>query len=74
LSASTKDADFPSILIVDRGGTGNSDFIEVHIFGPVNKYSIEKVVGPNPKTREDRLIAKRLEKKLSEIDIALELI
>jgi hypothetical protein len=74
LSASTKDADFPSILTVDRGETGNSDFIEVHIFGPINKYSIEKIVGSNPKTKEDRLISKRLEKKLAEIDIALELI
>jgi hypothetical protein len=27
LSAGTKDADFPSILAFDRGGTGNSDFI-----------------------------------------------
>ena len=37
LSAGTKDADFPSILANDRGGTGNSDFIEVHIYGPLDK-------------------------------------
>jgi hypothetical protein len=72
LSAGTKDADFPSILAFDRGGTGNSDFIEVHIYGPLNKYSVEKVIGPVPRTREDRLIFRRLERKLSEIGATLE--
>ena len=72
LSAGTKDADFPSILANDRGGTGNSDFIEVHIYGPLNKFSVEKVIGPKPRTREDRLIVKRLQRKLSEIGATLE--
>ncbi|WP_026606032.1 hypothetical protein [Methylocapsa acidiphila] len=72
LTAATADADFPSILACDRGGTGNSDFIEVHIYGPLNMHTIEKVVGPKPRTREDRLIFKRLEQKLSEIGAKLE--
>ena len=71
LSASTKDADFPPILAFDRGGTG-SDFIEVHIYGPLSKYSVEKVIGPKPRTREDHLIFRRLDRKLSEIGVTLE--
>jgi hypothetical protein len=54
VTASTLDVDFPRILVRDRGGTGNSDFIEVHIFGTVNRYTIERLIGPTPKTREDR--------------------
>jgi hypothetical protein len=73
LTANTQDADFPSILVNDCGGTGNSDFIEVHIYGPLNKYSVEKIVGPKPRTREDRLIAKRLERQLYEIGATLEM-
>lgn len=72
LSPNTKDADFPSLLAIDRGGTGNSDFVEVHIYGPLNKYSIEKVIGPEPRTREDRLIVRRLRRELSEIGATLE--
>lgn len=72
LSETTQDADFPRILAADHGGTGNSDFIEVHIYGPLSKYSIKKVVGPQPRTREDRLIADRLRRKLAEIGAALE--
>ncbi len=72
LSADTKDADFPSILAADRGGTGNSDFIEVHIYGPLNIYSVEKVIGPEPRTREDRLLVRRLGRKLSETGATLE--
>jgi hypothetical protein len=72
VTADTKDAEFSSILATDRGGTGNSDFIEVHIFGPLNKYTVEKVIGPKPRTREDRLILKLLKRKLSEIGATLE--
>ncbi len=72
LAANTKDADFPSILAFDRGGTGNSDFIEVHIYGPLSRYTVEKVIGPEPRTKEDRLIFRRLKRWLSEIGATLE--
>jgi hypothetical protein len=68
----TCEADFPAILVRDGGGPGNSDFIEVHIYGPLNRYTIERVVGPTPRTREDRAIWKRLERLLSDIGAYLE--
>ncbi len=68
----TPEAKFPTILVHDRGGTGNSDFIEVHIFGPLNRYTIEKLIGPIPKTREDRLIWRRLERELKTLGISVE--
>jgi hypothetical protein len=66
------DVKFPAILVNDRCGTGNSDFIEVHIFGPVNRYTIERLIGPIPKTREDRLIWRRLERRLKNLGISVE--
>jgi len=68
----TSEADFPAILVRDRGGSGNSDFIEVHIYGPVNRYTIERVLGPRPRTPEDRVTWKRLERLLSDVGADLE--
>jgi hypothetical protein len=72
ISPTTGDGDFPSILANDRGETGNSDFMEVHIFGPVNKHTVKKISGPMPKTREDRLLWKSLKRKLAEVGAELE--
>jgi hypothetical protein len=74
LTSITLDTDFPGILVRDRGGTGNSDFIEVHIFGTLNRYSIERLIGPAPKTREDRVIWQRLQRQLGLLSIPVETI
>jgi hypothetical protein len=74
LTSTTQDTDFPRILVNDRGGTGNSDFIEVHIFGPLNRYTIERLIGPAPKTREDRLLWRRLGRQLGTVGIPVETI
>lgn len=72
LSAETKDVEFASILAIDRGGTGNSDLIEVHIYGPLSKYSIEKVIGPAPLAEGDRIIVNQLKRTLAEVGATLE--
>lgn len=72
INSDTKDDDFPHILLNDRGGTADSDFIEVHIFGPLNQQSIERVIGPVPKTRDDRLIWQRLQRQLAKAGIEVE--
>jgi len=38
----------------------------------VNRYTIERVVGPRPRTREDRVTWKRLERLLSDVGADLE--
>lgn len=48
--------DFAGILQSDNGGTGDSDFIEVHIHGTLNRKTIEKVVASAPSNRDDRLL------------------
>jgi len=74
VTAVTQDADFPGILVADRGGTADSDFIEVHIFGPINRYTIERIYGENPRTREDRLIWSKMQRQLRAQGIAVEVI
>lgn len=48
--------DFAGILQNDNGGTGDSDFIEVHIHGTLNRKTIEKVVAATPSSRDDKLL------------------
>lgn len=72
IDAKTRDLDFPQILLKDRGATDNSDFIEVHVYGPLNKYTVERVVGPMPHARENKLIWRRLERLLGDIGATLE--
>jgi hypothetical protein len=74
LSEHTKDNEFPGILVKDKGGTESSDFIEVHIFGLINRYTIENVYGPKPMTREDRLILQKLERQLKSLGVPMEII
>jgi len=74
VTSATLDADFPHILVRDRGGTGDSDFIEVHIFGTLNRYTIERLIGPAPKTREDKLIWEKLRRQLASLGIPVETI
>jgi len=50
----------------------DDDFIEVHIWGPIHRTAIERVVGPKAKSREDRVLWNSLETKLSEVGAVLE--
>lgn len=72
INPGTLESNFPEVLASDRGGTTSSDFIEAHIFGPINSHTIEALIGPVPKTREDRLIWSRLERQLTSLGIRVE--
>lgn len=67
LRPTTDPSEFPRILLEDRAGTGDNDFIEVHIFGSFNRNSIEKVIGPPPTRREEKVLWARLKRLMSEI-------
>ena len=67
IGSATNATEFPAILI---GGTGQ-DFVEVHIFGALDRGSIERIVARKPKGRPTesswrRLIAIRLWRFCSE--------
>lgn len=61
--------DFPAIMQSDNGGTGDSDFVEVHIFGTINLKAIAKVVAVGRMAQADRVIWRAIEKKLTDAGV-----
>lgn len=54
ISNATQEADFPRILLDTHTDPNNPDFVEVHIFGPISRQSIERVVLQKPSDSVDR--------------------
>ena len=52
----TSAGEFPAILV---GNTGQ-DFVEVHIYGPLSRGSIERIVARKPKTEVDRVLLEEI--------------
>lgn len=69
----TVSAEFAGILARDGGGTANSDFIEVHIFGAITRNTIESVHARKPKTKEDRVIWNKMARSMSDMGIGIEI-
>ena len=64
LRADAEDRDFPGILQQSTGDTAADDFIEVNIYGPLNRRSIERILGKAPKRKADQIIVADLRRKL----------
>lgn len=65
LSAKTAPSEFPTILLNQGTSRGNADFVECHIFGPIHRSSIEKVIGPKPRRRSEQIIWKSIVARLA---------
>ena len=61
--------DFPGILLKTSGRPPREDFVEVHIFGPLHRQSIERLVVRQPKRRASRAMLKEVERKLNAPDV-----
>ena len=72
IEAGMSPAAFPGILVEQGVKSEDSDFIEVQIYGPLHRRSIERVIGPEPKARADKLIWKRVKRKLAELGATIE--
>ena len=66
------ESQFPDILMDPRRNESECDFVEVHIFGSVNRRAIERIVGPEPTNRADRAIWKRVARKAREYGTVVE--
>ena len=58
LVPATVASDFPAILL----GQTDQDFVEVHIFGSLNRASIERIVARKPKTEPDRILLEEIKR------------
>lgn len=66
------EADFPAILLEQGRVADDSDFVEVHIYGVLHPRSIERVVGPAPIRRADKVVWKRVKKTLIALGAVVE--
>lgn len=62
LDKSTKFEEYANVILPDDGENAEKDYIEVHIFGSFNRNAIQKIAGPVPLAREDRVFWKKLKK------------
>ena len=62
-------ADFPKVLVDSDSTDGESDFIEVHIYGPLHTQSFSEVTALVPENRADKIIWQRVKSSLEKQDI-----
>jgi hypothetical protein len=72
IAPSCTEKQFPEILMEPRRNESDCDFVEVHIFGPVNRLGIERIVGPEPAGRVDRSVWKQVGRKAREFGAVVE--
>lgn len=64
---------FPAILLESDPTKSETDFVEAHVYGPVHPKAISRVVlSTEPKARADKLIWKRVRRKLVEMGVEVE--
>jgi hypothetical protein len=74
LTSTTKPSDYPAILLQNGRTTGDADYVEAHIFGPINRYTIESVIAKKPKAGHDTAILRAIGRKLATLGAKLEVI
>ena len=74
LDRTKKPHDYPGILLSQGGSPERDDFIEAHIYGPIHRRALEKVIGPAPQKPADKILWRALKRKLEEIGVQLEAI
>ena len=67
IDSTTEEAQHAAILATDNGGSGNSDWIEVHIYGSINRNAIESVSGPMPKLKADRVMWQSIQSSMRKL-------
>lgn len=64
--------EYPQILMQTGARTSDGDYIEVHIYGPIHRAAIDRVIGPRPRRGSDLAIWKSIERNLRAIGAQLE--
>jgi hypothetical protein len=65
-------SDFPTLLLEPRRDESDCDFVEAHIFGPVNREGIECIIGPRPHNRTDQILWKQAVRKAKTMEVVVE--
>ncbi len=72
ITRKTSQRDFPNLLLKNGTGTGDDDFIEVHIYGPISVRTMERVTikAKKKKRRGYAVRVKALREKLANYGVA----
>jgi hypothetical protein len=72
LEPNMTEADFASVLVSQGTGTGDGDFVEVHVFGGIHRRAIERVIAPQDLKRHDRALWRSVKRRLLELGVEVE--
>jgi hypothetical protein len=72
IGPTTKPDHYPAILLSQGTSKDDADFIECHIYGPLHRTSIERVIGPRPKAGPDLIIWKSVAANLRKLGAIVE--
>jgi len=64
---------YPGILLDQGKGKAAEDFIEVHIYGPIHRIAVERISGPQPKSKADKTILRSIKRKAGEVETLMEI-
>jgi hypothetical protein len=68
----TEPSSYASILLHQGTAKEDADFIECHVYGPIHRNSIERVIGPRPKGGPDLVIWKSVVGQLQKLGALVE--
>ena len=71
LNSHTPKEDYPQILMNNSKGSEDADYIEVHIYGPFTRATIDMIIGPRPRSGEDRIIWRKFKASAENIGITV---
>jgi len=72
LQPGTMAGSFPDILLKEGADSADDRFVEVHIYGPLHRSSIARLVAPTPKRAADRAILKEIASDLRPLGAIVE--
>ena len=74
INTSTIPSEFGTILLQSGQPHKTDDFIEVHVFGPITRRALEKIVIKKPGNRADDIIARALASKAQAVGVRVQIL
>lgn len=71
ITSGTRGADFTAILL-SEGSTADADFLEVHIYGPLHRSAISKVVVTNAPKGAEKHIWRNIRRELQKLGVEVQ--
>lgn len=66
------DSEFPTILLRQKSGSKESEFVEVHIYGPFSIHAVDKVILRKGRTQPRKAMLLELRDRLAKAGVTLE--